>query len=103
MNGSEEEKFKDRIKKLSENGKNYVVTAPCPGSCYVGGSLTTTFTAKNVNEMVAPGQKLCAIKNMASLKDVNAKKGGKITQILVTDEEVEYGQPLFVIELAKKG
>jgi len=52
-----------------------------------------------VGHSVKVGQTLCIIEAMKILNQIEADKSGKITQILVDNNEpVEYGQPLFVIE-----
>lgn len=52
-----------------------------------------------VGAQVKDGDTVCIIEAMKILNEIEADKGGTITQILVENgQAVEYGQPLFVIE-----
>ena len=52
-----------------------------------------------VGSVVKEGETICIIEAMKILNEIEADKGGTITQILCENgQAVEYGQPLFVIE-----
>lgn len=52
-----------------------------------------------VGDQVAEGQTVLIIEAMKTFNQVKAHKGGKVTQIMVTDKNpVEYGEPLMLIE-----
>jgi acetyl-CoA carboxylase biotin carboxyl carrier protein len=52
-----------------------------------------------VGSVVKEGDPLCIVEAMKILNEIDADKGGTITQILVENgQPVEYGQALFVIE-----
>jgi oxaloacetate decarboxylase alpha subunit len=76
------------------------VTSPIVGTFYRSSSpdkppyVETGDTVKN-------GQVLCIIEAMKLMNEIESETAGKIVQILVeSGQPVEYGQPLFVIELA---
>jgi acetyl-CoA carboxylase biotin carboxyl carrier protein len=51
-----------------------------------------------IGSQVKEGETICIIEAMKILNEIEADKGGTITQILVENgQAVEYGQPLFVI------
>ncbi len=51
-------------------------------------------------DIIKPGDTLCIIEAMKLMNEIEAETKGKILEILVEDaESVEYGQPLFRIEL----
>ena len=53
-----------------------------------------------VGSRVTPGQKVCVIEVMKILKDVTASESGRIAKVLIeSGHPVEYGQPLFLLEL----
>ena len=52
-----------------------------------------------VGDQVTEGQTVLIIEAMKTFNQVKAHKGGKVTQIMVTDKNpVEYGEPLMLIE-----
>jgi acetyl-CoA carboxylase biotin carboxyl carrier protein len=52
-----------------------------------------------IGSQVKEGDTICIIEAMKILNEIEADKGGTITQVLVENgQAVEYGQPLFVIE-----
>jgi acetyl-CoA carboxylase biotin carboxyl carrier protein len=52
-----------------------------------------------VGSQVKEGETICIIEAMKILNEIEADKGGTITQILCENgQAVEYGQPLFIIE-----
>lgn len=76
----------------------HVVKSPMVGTFYRSASPGSKPFVE-VGSSVSVGQTLCIIEAMKILNQIEADKSGKITQILVDNNEpVEYGQPLFVIE-----
>lgn len=52
-----------------------------------------------IGSQVKEGETICIIEAMKILNEIEADKGGTVTQILCENgQAVEYGQPLFVIE-----
>jgi acetyl-CoA carboxylase biotin carboxyl carrier protein len=52
-----------------------------------------------IGSQVKEGETICIIEAMKILNEIEADKGGTITQILCENgQAVEYGQPLFIIE-----
>ena len=52
-----------------------------------------------LGSVVKEGETICIIEAMKILNEIEADKGGTITQILCENgQAVEYGQPLFIIE-----
>ena len=53
----------------------------------------------SVGSEVKKGDTVCIIESMKMLNEIPAERDGRITAVLVSNEEtVEYGQGLFVIE-----
>lgn len=78
--------------------KGHIVKSPMVGTFYRSASPGSKAFVE-VGHSVKVGQTLCIIEAMKILNQIEADKSGKITQILVDNNEpVEYGQPLFVIE-----
>jgi acetyl-CoA carboxylase biotin carboxyl carrier protein len=51
-------------------------------------------------DLVAPGQQVAIIEAMKLMIPVEADRVGRISAVLVSDgQPVEYGQPLFALEL----
>lgn len=78
--------------------KGHIVKSPMVGTFY----RASAPGAKSFVEMgsqVKEGETICIIEAMKILNEIEADKGGTITQILCENgQAVEYGQPLFVIE-----
>ena len=52
-----------------------------------------------IGSAVKEGETICIIEAMKILNEIEADKGGTVTQILCENgQAVEYGQPLFIIE-----
>lgn len=52
-----------------------------------------------VGDVVSEGQSLLLIEAMKTFNPIRAPKGGRVTQILVSDgQPVEYGEPLMILE-----
>jgi len=53
-----------------------------------------------IGDIIKPGDTLCIIEAMKLMNEIEAETKGKITEVLVDNAEaVEYGQPLFRLEL----
>lgn len=78
--------------------KGFVVKSPMVGTFYRSASPGAKPFVE-VGQKVAEGETLCIIEAMKILNEIEAEKGGTITQIMGENgQAVEYGQPLFVIE-----
>lgn len=75
----------------------HVVKSPMVGTFYRS-SAPGSAPFVEVGATVKEGDTLCIIEAMKLLNEIDADKGGVITQILVENgQPVEFGQPLFVI------
>jgi acetyl-CoA carboxylase biotin carboxyl carrier protein len=55
-----------------------------------------------VGSVIKPGQAVCIIEAMKLMNEVESELGGKILSVLVENgQPVEYGEPLFTIEVSK--
>jgi len=76
----------------------HTVKSPMVGTFYRSSSPAAAAFVE-VGSKVAEGDTICIIEAMKLMNEIQAEKGGTITQILVENgQPVEYGQPLFVIE-----
>jgi acetyl-CoA carboxylase biotin carboxyl carrier protein len=76
----------------------HTVTSPMVGTFYRASTPGATSFVE-VGSVVKEGDPLCIVEAMKILNEIDADKGGTITQILVENgQPVEYGQALFVIE-----
>ena len=76
----------------------HTVKSPMVGTFYRA-SAPGAKSFVEVGSQVKEGDTICIIEAMKILNEIEADKGGTITQILVENgQAVEYGQPLFVIE-----
>jgi acetyl-CoA carboxylase biotin carboxyl carrier protein len=76
----------------------HVVKSPMVGTFYRSASPGAKPFIE-VGSQVKEGETVCIIEAMKILNEIEADKGGTITEILVENgQAVEYGQPLFVIE-----
>ena len=76
----------------------HVVKSPMVGTFYRAASPGAKPFIE-IGSQVKEGETVCIIEAMKILNEIEADKGGTITQILVENgQAVEYGQPLFVIE-----
>ncbi len=74
------------------------VKSPMVGTAYLRASPDAKPFVE-IGAVVKPGDKLLLVEAMKTFNDILAPRGGKVTNILVTDgSPVEYGQPLIVIE-----
>ena len=76
----------------------HIVKSPMVGTFYRA-SAPGAKSFVEVGQQVKEGETVCIIEAMKILNEIEADKGGTITQILCENgQAVEYGQPLFVIE-----
>jgi acetyl-CoA carboxylase biotin carboxyl carrier protein len=76
----------------------HTVKSPMVGTFYRA-SAPGAKSFVEVGSVVKEGETICIIEAMKILNEIEADKGGTITQILCENgQAVEYGQPLFVIE-----
>ena len=76
----------------------HVVKSPMVGTFYRAASPGAKPFIE-IGAQVKEGDTICIIEAMKILNEIEADKGGTVTQILVENgQAVEYGQPLFVIE-----
>jgi len=81
-----------------EVAKGHTVKSPMVGTFYRA-SAPGAKSFVEVGSQVKEGETICIIEAMKILNEIEADKGGTITQILCENgQAVEYGQPLFVIE-----
>jgi acetyl-CoA carboxylase biotin carboxyl carrier protein len=81
-----------------EAPKGHTVKSPMVGTFYRASSPGAKSFVE-VGSSVKEGETICIIEAMKILNEIEADKGGTITQILCENgQAVEYGQPLFVIE-----
>lgn len=75
------------------------VSAPMVGTFYRAPAPDADPYVK-VGDMIEPGQPLCIIEAMKLMNEIESEVQGRVARILVENAEpVEYGQPLFLIEL----
>ena len=78
-----------------------VVTAPMVGTFYRASAPEADAFAE-VGSKVRSGQTLCIIEAMKLMNEVESEFTGKVVSILVENgQPVEYGEPLFHIEVSK--
>ena len=76
----------------------HMVKSPMVGTFYRSASPGAKAFVE-VGDQVKEGETICIIEAMKILNEIEADKGGTVTQILCENgQAVEYGQPLFVIE-----
>ena len=76
----------------------HVVKSPMVGTFYRA-SAPGAKSFVELGSQVKEGDTICIIEAMKILNEIEADKGGTVTQILCENgQAVEYGQPLFVIE-----
>jgi acetyl-CoA carboxylase biotin carboxyl carrier protein len=81
-----------------EAPKGHAVKSPMVGTFYRA-SAPGAKPFVEVGQQVKQGETICIIEAMKILNEIEADKGGTVTQILCENgQAVEYGQPLFVIE-----
>jgi acetyl-CoA carboxylase biotin carboxyl carrier protein len=76
----------------------HTVKSPMVGTFYRA-SAPGAKSFVEVGSVVKEGDTICIIEAMKILNEIEADKGGTVTQILCENgQAVEYGQPLFIIE-----
>jgi acetyl-CoA carboxylase biotin carboxyl carrier protein len=76
----------------------HTVKSPMVGTFYRASSPGAKSFVE-IGSKVKEGETICIIEAMKILNEIEADKGGTITQILCENgQAVEYGQPLFIIE-----
>jgi acetyl-CoA carboxylase biotin carboxyl carrier protein len=81
-----------------EAPKGHTVKSPMVGTFYRAASPGAKSFVE-VGSQVKEGETICIIEAMKILNEIEADKGGTVTQILCENgQAVEYGQPLFIIE-----
>ncbi|MEK6532035.1 MAG: acetyl-CoA carboxylase biotin carboxyl carrier protein [Deltaproteobacteria bacterium] len=86
-------------KPINENIK--IVTSPMVGTFYRSPSPEASAFVE-AGSIVKQGSPLCIIEAMKLMNEVESEISGKVVSILVDNgQPVEYGEPLFYIELSK--
>jgi acetyl-CoA carboxylase biotin carboxyl carrier protein len=81
-----------------EAPRGHVVKSPMVGTFYRASSPGAKAFVE-IGSQVKEGDTICIIEAMKILNEIEADKGGTVTQILCENgQATEYGQPLFVIE-----
>jgi len=81
-----------------EQPAGHAVKSPMVGTFYRASSPGAKSFVE-IGSQVKQGDTICIIEAMKILNEIEADKGGTVTQILCENgQAVEYGQPLFIIE-----
>lgn len=84
---------------VPEPPKGHQITAPMVGTFYAAPSPGAKPFVE-IGQQVAVGDTLCIIEAMKMMNQIESDVAGKVVSILVENgDPVEYGQPLFVIEV----
>jgi len=79
--------------------KQFLVTSPIVGTFYRSPSPESPPFVE-VGSQVSKGSVLCIVEAMKIMNEIECEVGGRIAGILVDNaQSVEYGQPLFIIDL----
>lgn len=94
---------KDRVmeaaKVINDTDKYFTITSPMVGTFYQKSGPEQSFLVKE-GDLIVPGQVLCIIEAMKLFNEIESEISGRIIKILVKDSTpVEYGQPLFLIDV----
>ena len=85
---------------LSVGDNQFLVTSPIVGTFYRAPSPESPSYVE-VDSAVTKGAVLCIVEAMKIMNEIECEVTGKISTILVENAQaVEYGQPLFIIDLA---
>ena len=85
---------------LAVGDNQFLVTSPIVGTFYRAPSPESPPYAE-VGSTVSKGTVLCIVEAMKIMNEIECEVTGKISTILVENAQpVEYGQPLFIIDLA---
>ncbi|MBK0392044.1 acetyl-CoA carboxylase biotin carboxyl carrier protein [Ramlibacter algicola] len=83
---------------VAEVPAGHAVKSPMVGTFYRASSPGAKSFVE-IGTQVKAGDTVCIIEAMKILNEIEADKGGTVTQILCENgQAVEYGQPLFIIE-----
>ena len=84
-----------------KNDRIKVVTSPMVGTFYRASSPEAQFFVE-VGSLVKTGQALCIIEAMKLMNEIESEFNGTVVKVLVENgQPVEYGEPLFHIEVSK--
>lgn len=85
---------------LTVGDSQFLVTSPIVGTFYRAPSPESPPYVE-VGDAVSKGTVLCIVEAMKIMNEIESETTGKISTILVENAQpVEYGQPLFIIDLA---
>jgi acetyl-CoA carboxylase biotin carboxyl carrier protein len=85
---------------LTVGDNQFLVTSPIVGTFYRAPSPESPFYVE-VGSVVTKGAVLCIVEAMKIMNEIECEVTGKISTILVENAQpVEYGQPLFIVDLA---
>jgi acetyl-CoA carboxylase biotin carboxyl carrier protein len=88
--GDAEEKLASNLKQITSPMVGTFYRAPAPGS--------DPFV--DVGETVSVGQTVCIVEAMKLMNEIGSDYNGVVRQILIDNAQpVEYGQPLFLVEV----
>jgi acetyl-CoA carboxylase biotin carboxyl carrier protein len=83
---------------IAAQPSGHVVKSPMVGTFYRSSSPGAKPFVE-IGDSIKEGETICIVEAMKILNEIEADKGGTVTQILVENgQAVEYGQPLYVIE-----
>lgn len=89
----------EESKAEEENDNLIEFKSPIIGTFYRSASPDKEFYVK-AGDSISPGQTLCIVEAMKLFNEIEAEHNGKIVKVLAENAQpVEYGQPLFLIEL----
>jgi len=84
---------------LTVGDNQFLVTSPIVGTFYRAPSPESPSYVE-VGSAVSKGAVLCIVEAMKIMNEIESETNGKISTILVENAQpVEYGQPLFIIDL----
>ncbi len=85
---------------LTVGEKQFLVTSPIVGTFYRAPSPESP-PYVNVGDTVSKGTVLCIVEAMKIMNEIECEVSGKVSSMLVENAQpVEYGQPLFIIDLS---
>jgi acetyl-CoA carboxylase biotin carboxyl carrier protein len=85
---------------LTVGDNQFLVTSPIVGTFYRSPSPESPPYVE-VGSVVSKGSVLCIVEAMKIMNEIECEVTGKISTILVENAQpVEYGQPLFIVDLA---
>jgi acetyl-CoA carboxylase biotin carboxyl carrier protein len=88
------------VDQLTVGDNQFLVTSPIVGTFYRAPSPESPPYVE-VGSTVSKGAVLCIVEAMKIMNEIESETNGKISTILVENAQpVEYGQPLFIIDLA---